>query len=119
MFGFPNNLVIDVVEFNTIAREWRFKWSVDNDKASLAAAQKELNNVKSEIKNSAGVNSIQRIVCGGCQDFKVIVALPADKFGAWAENDFHPEKEFLARVSNIPGINTVETQTFTTENLIL
>ena len=27
------------VEFNSIAREWRFKWSADNDKQSLASAQ--------------------------------------------------------------------------------
>jgi len=49
----------------------------------------------------------------------VIVALPADDFGAWAENDFHPEKDFLAKVELIPGVNTVETQTYTTEHLTL
>eukprot|EP00420_Gonyaulax_spinifera_P021999 CAMPEP_0197891170 /NCGR_PEP_ID=MMETSP1439-20131203/27484_1 /TAXON_ID=66791 /ORGANISM="Gonyaulax spinifera, Strain CCMP409" /LENGTH=36 /DNA_ID= /DNA_START= /DNA_END= /DNA_ORIENTATION= len=27
------------VEFDTIAREWRCKWSGDDDKASLEAAQ--------------------------------------------------------------------------------
>ena len=26
---------------------------------------------------------MQRVVCGGCLDYKVVVALDADKFGAW------------------------------------
>ena len=30
------------VEFDTIAREWRMKWSEDNGKESLAAVQKIL-----------------------------------------------------------------------------
>ena len=34
--------ITDGVEFDTIAREWRLKWSADSDKASLAAVQKEL-----------------------------------------------------------------------------
>lgn len=34
--------ITEGVEFETIAREWRFKWSADNDKSSLAAAQKGL-----------------------------------------------------------------------------
>ena len=31
--------IADGVEFDTIAREWRLKWSADNDKKSLASAQ--------------------------------------------------------------------------------
>ena len=31
--------ITDGVEFDTIAREWRLKWSADNDKKSLASAQ--------------------------------------------------------------------------------
>ena len=30
------------VQFDTIAREWRMKWSADNDKASLIALQRVL-----------------------------------------------------------------------------
>jgi hypothetical protein len=30
------------VDFNTIAREWRMKWSPENDKKSLASAQQTL-----------------------------------------------------------------------------
>ena len=31
--------ITEGVEFQTIAREWRFNWSADNDKVSLASAQ--------------------------------------------------------------------------------
>jgi hypothetical protein len=74
------------VEFDTIAREWRMKWSADNDKKSLAAVQEELTKVTAALKAVDGVKSVQRVVCGGCLDFKVIVALPAEKWGAWVRD---------------------------------
>ena len=75
--------IAEGVEFNTIAREWRCKWSADGEKASLVAAQKTLQSALSSIKAVDGVKDVQRIVCGGCLDFKVITSLPADKFGEW------------------------------------
>ena len=57
-------------EFDTIAREWRCKWSTDNAKASLAAAQEAIQEVLGELKAMEGA-TVQRIVCGGCLDFKV------------------------------------------------
>ena len=33
----PN--ITDNISFDTIAREWRCKWSADNNKASLSALQ--------------------------------------------------------------------------------
>ena len=71
------------VEFDTIAREWRFKWSGDDEKKSLASAQQTLSLFAPALKNVDGLKNVQRIVCGGCLDFKVIVAVSADKFGAW------------------------------------
>ena len=63
--------ITDGVEFDTIAREWRLKWSPDNDKKSLAAVQQSLNIFLPAIKKIDGVQSVQRIVCGGCLDYKV------------------------------------------------
>ena len=129
--------ITDGVEFNTIAREWRMKWSVclvfcpylvsspflisfvflvrsaDNDKKSLAAVQQTLDVFLPQIKKVDGVKSIQRIVCGGCLDYKVIVALPAEKWGAWEQAKFAPEEEFLAALKAINGVSTLETQTYT------
>jgi len=76
------------VDFNVIAREWRMKWSTDNDKKSLADAQaalvsvlanvrrqvltfKRLSYPMPQVKAVPGVQSVQRVVCGGCLDFKV------------------------------------------------
>jgi hypothetical protein len=59
------------VEFDTIAREWRCKWSADNDKASLVEAQKAIDSILAEVKALDGCKSVQRVVCGGCLDFKV------------------------------------------------
>jgi hypothetical protein len=90
--------IADGVDFDTVAREWRFKWSPDQDKKSLAEAQKVLNNFKTSIHNVAGVKNVQRVVCGGCHDFKVIVALPADKFGAWVSgSDILGTLQFIRR----------------------
>merc|ERR1712072_797218 len=105
--------ITEGVEFDTVAREWRMKWSQDDDKASLAAAQKALEKQLATIKKVKGVKSVQRVVCGGCMDFKVIVSFNGDDFGAWEEAGFAPEEEFLNEVKGIKGIQAVETQTFT------
>ena len=63
--------ITEGVEFDTIAREWRLKWSPDNDKKSLANVQQSLNVFLPAIKKIDGVMSVQRIVCGGCLDYKV------------------------------------------------
>ena len=59
------------VEFDTVAREWRCKWDEENDKASLSAAQDALGAVLADVKAIDGVKAVQRVVCGGCHDFKV------------------------------------------------
>jgi len=39
--------------------------------------------VKPKIASIDGVKSVQRVVCGGCLDFKVVVSLPIEKFKKW------------------------------------
>lgn len=63
--------ITEGVEFDTVAREWRCKWSADNDKKSLADAQKALNAVLANVKAVDGFQKVDRVVCGGCLDFKV------------------------------------------------
>lgn len=58
------------VKFDTVAREWRMKWSADEDKASLAAAQVVLTSKLEAIKAIEGVKNVQRVVCGGCLDVR-------------------------------------------------
>jgi len=105
--------ITEGVEFDTVAREWRMKWSPENDKKSLAEVQKVLNKYIADIKAVNGVANVQRVVCGGCMDFKVITSLPADKFALWEGVGFAPEERFLSDVKSVDGVTTVETQTYT------
>jgi len=89
------------------------KWSGDGDKASLVAAQKALDAILAKVKAVKGVKSVNRVVCGGCLDFKVITSLDAETFGDWEKADFAPEAEFLEVLKGIEGVSQVETQTFT------
>ena len=108
--------ITDNVQFTHVAREWRCKWAEEDDKKTLSAAQAALDARLAQVKAVAGVQSVQRVVCGECQDFKVIVKLDADSFGAWEAAEFAPEKEFLAEIE-AAGLKRVETQTFTLETL--
>ena len=64
-YSFKSKTVLSAVSVKYFVR---FKWSTDNNKQSLAAAQKVLNSFKQDIKTDSGVSSVY----GGCQDFKVI-----------------------------------------------
>jgi hypothetical protein len=160
--------IVEGVDFDVIAREWRFKWSADDDKvrqtdrrtgsrvytacsldleilctrhhlshrsrvhkgpihthtlpqpavshtisrcgvaqASLAAAQKLLQEHLATVKAVDGVQSVQRVVCGGCLDFKVVTAVSADKYGDWEAAGHAPEAAFLEAAKAIPGVTTV------------
>jgi len=63
--------IVEGVDFDTVAREWRCKWSEANDKKSLAEAQKALNEILPTLKKVDGLKKVDRIVCGGNLDFKV------------------------------------------------
>eukprot|EP00931_Biecheleriopsis_adriatica_P026625 TRINITY_DN1617_c0_g1_i6.p2 TRINITY_DN1617_c0_g1~~TRINITY_DN1617_c0_g1_i6.p2 ORF type:complete len:336 (+),score=132.17 TRINITY_DN1617_c0_g1_i6:46-1008(+) len=105
------------VKFDNIAREWRCKWSEDSEKASLSAAQAALEEVLADLSSVEGVSSVQRVVCGGCHDFKVVTKLTAAAFAEWEKAGFAPEEEFLGKVKGIKGITAVETQTYTLEEV--
>jgi hypothetical protein len=105
--------IVEGVSFNVIAREWRCKWSADAEKDSLRLAQAELDAILSVVKGTKGVRSVQRVVCGGCLDFKVIVSLANADFHSWEATGFGPEKSFLDAIGKIKGITSVETQTYT------
>jgi len=107
------------VKFESIAREWRCKWSADNDKKSLVDVQAKLEEVLADLSSVEGATSIQRVVCGGCLDFKVITKLPAAAFAKWEADGFAPEADFLEKAKAISGVTAVETQTYTLEEVKL
>jgi len=103
---------VEGVDIDAVAREWRLKWAEENDKASLAEVQKVLVSVLPELKAESGSTHIQRIVCGGCQDYKIITALPVEKWAEWEAKEFAPEKKFLEAVAKIEGVKRIETQNY-------
>jgi hypothetical protein len=99
------------VIFDTIAREWRCKWSENDDKKSLSAAQIVIDEILPKIKALDGLKNVQRVVCGGCKDLKLIISFSADKFDKLEEAAL--EAAFLEAWKAIDGIDTVETQSYT------
>ena len=69
------------------------------------------------IKAVDGVTSVQRVVCGGCHDFKIVVNQPCADHDAWKASDYAPEQEFISKLSAIEGISAVETQEYTCQPL--
>lgn len=101
------------VEFDTICREWRCKWSLDGDKASLVACQMALESVAEDLYQVDGVKAVERVVCGECLDFKVITSVSAEKFDEWKKSKFDPEEDFFEMLRAIGGVSQIETQTYT------
>ena len=109
------------VAFNKVAREWRCKYTPGEsggpgDSASLKACEALLKEFLPKLKALPNAE-VTRVVCGQCGDFKVIVNQPADDHGAWSEDEFKPEAEFLAKLGTIDGCTRVEAQEFTMEML--
>jgi len=107
------------VTFENVAREWRCKWTAGAGNTSLMAAQAALEKALPVLSALEGVASVQRVVCGGCHDFKVVTKLPQKNFEAWEQAKFEPEEEFLATLRGISGVSAVETQTYTLEEVKL
>eukprot|EP00036_Acanthoecidae_sp_10tr_P007353 CAMPEP_0182916364 /NCGR_PEP_ID=MMETSP0105_2-20130417/894_1 /TAXON_ID=81532 ORGANISM="Acanthoeca-like sp., Strain 10tr" /NCGR_SAMPLE_ID=MMETSP0105_2 /ASSEMBLY_ACC=CAM_ASM_000205 /LENGTH=112 /DNA_ID=CAMNT_0025053311 /DNA_START=32 /DNA_END=370 /DNA_ORIENTATION=+ len=101
------------VSFDTVGREVRCKWSPDNDKASLAACQKVLETFLPKLKAVDGVKSVQRLVCGDCFDFKVLVSVEEPKFGGFMEANADTEAAIVGELGKIDGVQMVDTQTIT------
>merc|ERR1712046_308490 len=106
--------ITDGVEFNVIGREYRCKWSEDGDKKSLAELQKQVAEAQAPVLSAVdGVLGVQRIVCGGCLDFKIITAIQVSKHGAWEGKGYEPGSAIKEAMTKIEGVKTVEEQTYT------
>ena len=100
--------------FNRVCREWRCKY--EGDKAtseSLEAIAKVVDEYLPELKKLSDGATVNRLVCGGCLDFKLQTTVPLEQFGPWEESGHAPEAEFLEKIKAIKGVSQVETQTIT------
>jgi len=102
------------MSFNRVCREWRCKY--EGDKAtseSLEAIAAVVDDLLPTIKGISDDITVNRLVCGGCLDFKLMMTVPLDDFGPWEESGYAPESEFLEKIKAIEGVSMVETQTIT------
>ena len=79
------------ITFDKVAREWRCKYAADAsggpaDSASLKAAEELLQSYLPTLKSLPNAE-VTRVMCGGCHDFKVATALPAESYFAWEKKD--------------------------------
>lgn len=110
----PVPLANGAMSFNRVCREWRCKY--EGDKAtseSLEAISKVVDEYLPTIKEVSEGITVNRLVCGGCLDFKLMMTVPLEDFGPWEESGHAPEADFLAKLKEIDGVSQVETQTIT------
>mmetsp|Transcript_30447 Transcript_30447/g.48808 ORF Transcript_30447/g.48808 Transcript_30447/m.48808 type:complete len:155 (+) Transcript_30447:68-532(+) len=108
--------ICEEVHYNTLAREWRCKWSEEDQKRSLTECQRVLEEVVvPALRKVHGLLSVQRVVCGESKDFKVICKMSLDAFEDWATLSFFPEEKVVEAFYAIDGISKIECQTYTLE----
>lgn len=106
------------IEFGHIAREWRMKYAENELKGGAVELDKMFKDKHlSEIQKIPGFVSVQRVVCGGCNDFKITIKVKKENFGDWEANKFAPEESFLEAAKGVAGVSGMETQNYTFEVL--
>lgn len=79
----------------------------------MEAIAKVVDELLPEIKSVSDDITVNRLVCGGCLDFKLMMTVPLADFGPWEEKGHEPEATFLEKIKAIEGVSQVETQTIT------
>jgi len=112
------DLANGAMSFDHVCREWRCKYDGDKSTSeSLESISKVLDEYLPTIKEVSPNIQVNRLVCGSCLDFKLMMTVPLEDFGSWEEKGFAPEADFLAKIKAIDGVSQVETQTITNESI--
>lgn len=74
------------MSFNRVCREWRCKYEGDKGTSpSLEAIANAVDEFLPEIKKASKDMTVNRLVCGSCLDFKLMMTVPLEDFGPWEE----------------------------------
>ena len=57
-----------------------------------------------------GVIRVQRLCCGHCLDFRIVVTMHADAYSSWKALDHYPEANVLSALRASPGCSDVQSQ---------
>mmetsp|Transcript_12568 Transcript_12568/g.19027 ORF Transcript_12568/g.19027 Transcript_12568/m.19027 type:complete len:156 (-) Transcript_12568:1416-1883(-) len=104
--------IVDGLEFDSFAREWKCKCSPRGSDGSLLACQMALEAVFDDLMEVDGVTNVERFIDEDCLEFKVVTSVDADNFSEWKKNKFDPEEFFVEMLEVIEGVSEIETQTF-------
>ena len=100
------------VAYDTVAREWRCKWSADNDGASVGQVQQVWEAMATRVRAIPGVVRVQRMCCGTCMEYKIVISMRARSYPAWEARDHEPEAEFLQLIGAIDGVSAATAQLY-------
>ena len=95
------------IRYDTVAREWRCKVA---SRDALGEAQQAWQPFVAEVVRIPGVVRVQRLCCGTCLDFRILVSVREDAYSNWKETNHHPEKEVLGALRARVGCFDVQSQ---------
>lgn len=82
----PVPLANGAMSFNRVCREIRCKYTGDKGTSeSLEAIAGVVDELLPEIKKASKDITVNRLVCGSCLDFKLMMTVPLEDFGPWEE----------------------------------
>jgi hypothetical protein len=93
--------------YDTIAREWRCKVATRDD---LGVAQEAWQPFAQSVAQIPGCVRVQRLCCGHCLDFRIVVTMDAAAYGSWKDLDHYPEANVLGALRASPGCSDVRSQ---------
>ena len=74
------------MSFNRVCREIRCKYTGDKGTSeTLEAIAGVVDELLPEIKKASKDIKVNRLVCGSCLDFKLMMTVPLEDFGPWEE----------------------------------
>merc|ERR1711879_122173 len=95
---FSSNMADETIQFNHIMKEWRMKYAENGLKGGAVKVDKLFKDeFLGKVKALDGCVSVQRAVCGGCNDFKIMIKMTKDGWGKWQADNFAPEEDFLKK----------------------
>lgn len=91
----------------------------NDDSASVQQLQQAWEAVRERVRAAPGVVRVQRLCCGTCLDYKLIISITAPEYSAAADHGPDPasalgalEAEFLAAARAIDGVTQVGAQLY-------
>ena len=76
----------------------------------LGFAQEAWQPFAQSVAQIPGCVRVQRLCCGHCLDFRIVVTMDAAAYGSWKDLDHYPEANVLGALRASPGCSDVRSQ---------